>query len=30
MKRGGRILVMSSGASMVLAVPFIKPEDLSM
>jgi NAD(P)-dependent dehydrogenase (short-subunit alcohol dehydrogenase family) len=30
MKRGGRILVMSSGASMVLAVPFIKPEDLSL
>jgi NAD(P)-dependent dehydrogenase (short-subunit alcohol dehydrogenase family) len=29
-KRGGRILVMSSGASMVLAVPFIKPEDLSL
>jgi len=30
MKRGGRILVMSSGASMVLAVPFIKPENLSL
>jgi len=30
MKRGGRVLVMSSGASMVLAVPFIKPEDLSL
>ncbi len=30
MKPGGRILVMSSGASMVLAVPFIKPEDLSL
>jgi NAD(P)-dependent dehydrogenase (short-subunit alcohol dehydrogenase family) len=28
MKRGGRVLVMSSGASMVLAVPFIKPESL--
>jgi NAD(P)-dependent dehydrogenase (short-subunit alcohol dehydrogenase family) len=30
MKRGGRVLVMSSGAAMVLAVPFIKPEDLSL
>ncbi len=30
MKRGGRVLVMSSGASMVLAVPFIKPENLSL
>ena len=30
MKRGGRILVMSSGASMVLAVPFINPENLSL
>jgi NAD(P)-dependent dehydrogenase (short-subunit alcohol dehydrogenase family) len=30
MKPGGRILVMSSGASMVLAVPFIKPENLSL
>ena len=29
MKRGGRVLVMSSGASMVLAVPFIAPESLS-
>jgi NAD(P)-dependent dehydrogenase (short-subunit alcohol dehydrogenase family) len=28
MKRGGRVLVMSSGAAMVLAVPFIKPDDL--
>src|SRR6202161_533978 len=28
MKRGGRVLVMSSGASMVLAVPFIAPESL--
>jgi NAD(P)-dependent dehydrogenase (short-subunit alcohol dehydrogenase family) len=28
MKRGGRVLVMSSGAAMVLAVPFIAPEDL--
>ena len=30
MKPGGRVLVMSSGASMVLAVPFIKPDDLSL
>ena len=30
MKRGGRVLIMSSGASMVLAVPFIKPENLSL
>jgi NAD(P)-dependent dehydrogenase (short-subunit alcohol dehydrogenase family) len=30
MKQGGRILVMSSGASMVLAVPFINPENLSL
>jgi NAD(P)-dependent dehydrogenase (short-subunit alcohol dehydrogenase family) len=28
MKPGGRVLVMSSGASMVLAVPFIAPESL--
>src|SRR5260370_14224924 len=28
MKRGGRVLVMSSGAWMVLAVPFIAPESL--
>ena len=28
MKRSGRVLVMSSGASMVLAVPFIAPESL--
>jgi NAD(P)-dependent dehydrogenase (short-subunit alcohol dehydrogenase family) len=28
MKRGGRVLVMSSGAAMVLAVPHIAPEDL--
>jgi NAD(P)-dependent dehydrogenase (short-subunit alcohol dehydrogenase family) len=28
MKRGGRVLVMSSGAAMVLAVPFIAPESL--
>ena len=28
MKRGGRVLVMSSGASMVLAVPVIAPENL--
>src|ERR1700722_15023058 len=28
MKRGGRVLIMSSGASMVLAVPFITPESL--
>jgi len=28
MKRGGRVLVMSSGASMVLAVPSIAPESL--
>ena len=28
MKRGGRVLVMSSGASMVLAVPLIAPESL--
>src|SRR6202041_2798822 len=30
MKRGGRVLVMSSGAAMVLAVPFIVPENLSL
>ena len=30
MKRDGRVLVMSSGAAMVLAVPFIKPDDLSL
>ena len=30
MKPGGRVLVMSSGAAMVLAVPFIKPDDLSL
>ena len=30
MKRGGRVLVMSSGAAMVLAVPFIAPESLSL
>jgi NAD(P)-dependent dehydrogenase (short-subunit alcohol dehydrogenase family) len=30
MKPGGRVLIMSSGAAMVLAVPFIKPEDLSL
>ena len=30
MKRGGRVLVMSSGAAMVLGVPFIAPEDLSL
>ena len=30
MKPGSRVLVMSSGAAMVLAVPFIKPEDLSL
>jgi NAD(P)-dependent dehydrogenase (short-subunit alcohol dehydrogenase family) len=28
MKRGGRVLIMSSGAAMVLAVPFIAPETL--
>jgi NAD(P)-dependent dehydrogenase (short-subunit alcohol dehydrogenase family) len=28
MKPGSRVLVMSSGAAMVLAVPFIRPEDL--
>jgi NAD(P)-dependent dehydrogenase (short-subunit alcohol dehydrogenase family) len=28
MKHGGRVLIMSSGASMVLSVPFIKPESL--
>jgi NAD(P)-dependent dehydrogenase (short-subunit alcohol dehydrogenase family) len=28
MKQGGRVLVMSSGAAMVLAVPFIAPESL--
>jgi hypothetical protein len=28
MKPGSRVLVMSSGAAMVLAVPFIAPEDL--
>ena len=30
MKGGSRVLVMSSGAAMVLAVPFIKPDDLSL
>jgi NAD(P)-dependent dehydrogenase (short-subunit alcohol dehydrogenase family) len=30
MKRGGRVLVMSSGAAMVLAAPFIAPENLSL
>jgi NAD(P)-dependent dehydrogenase (short-subunit alcohol dehydrogenase family) len=30
MKPDGRVLVMSSGAAMVLAVPFIKPDDLSL
>jgi NAD(P)-dependent dehydrogenase (short-subunit alcohol dehydrogenase family) len=30
MKRGGRVLVMSSGAAMVLAVPLIAPENLSL
>lgn len=30
MKRGSRVLIMSSGAAMVLAVPFIKPDDLSL
>jgi NAD(P)-dependent dehydrogenase (short-subunit alcohol dehydrogenase family) len=30
MSRGGRILVMSSGAAMVLAAPFIKTDDLSL
>ena len=30
MKRGGRVLVMSSGAAMVLGVPYIVPEDLSL
>ncbi len=30
MKRGGRVLVMSSGAAMMLAVPFIAPENLSL
>jgi NAD(P)-dependent dehydrogenase (short-subunit alcohol dehydrogenase family) len=30
MKRGGRVLVMSSGAAMVLAVPFIAAENLSL
>ena len=30
MKQGGRVLVMSSGAAMVLAVPFIAPENLSL
>jgi NAD(P)-dependent dehydrogenase (short-subunit alcohol dehydrogenase family) len=30
MKPGSRVLVMSSGAAMVLAVPFIKPDDLSL
>jgi NAD(P)-dependent dehydrogenase (short-subunit alcohol dehydrogenase family) len=30
MKPGGRVLVMSSGAAMVLAVPFISAEDLSL
>ena len=28
MKRGGRVLIMSSGASMVLSVPYIEPESL--
>jgi NAD(P)-dependent dehydrogenase (short-subunit alcohol dehydrogenase family) len=28
MKPGGRVLIMSSGASMVLAVPYIRPESL--
>ncbi len=28
MKQGGRVLIMSSGAAMVLAVPFIEPESL--
>jgi NAD(P)-dependent dehydrogenase (short-subunit alcohol dehydrogenase family) len=28
MKAGGRVLIMSSGASMVLSVPFIEPESL--
>ncbi len=30
MKRGGRVRVMSSGASIVLAVPFIAPESLAL
>jgi NAD(P)-dependent dehydrogenase (short-subunit alcohol dehydrogenase family) len=30
MKPGGRVLVMSSGAAMVLGVPYIVPEDLSL
>src|ERR1700723_383462 len=30
MRQGGRVLVMSSGAAMVLAVPFIAPENLSL
>jgi len=30
MKRGSRVLIMSSGAAMVLGVPFIAPEDLSL
>jgi NAD(P)-dependent dehydrogenase (short-subunit alcohol dehydrogenase family) len=30
MKPRGRVLVMSSGAAMVLGVPFIKPDDLSL
>jgi NAD(P)-dependent dehydrogenase (short-subunit alcohol dehydrogenase family) len=30
MKPGGRVLVMSSGAAMVLAVPYIAPENLSL
>jgi NAD(P)-dependent dehydrogenase (short-subunit alcohol dehydrogenase family) len=30
MKPGSRVLIMSSGAAMVLAVPFIKPDDLSL
>ena len=30
MKRGSRVLIMSSGAAMVLAVPFIAPENLSL
>jgi hypothetical protein len=30
MKPGSRVLIMSSGAAMVLGVPFIKPDDLSL
>ena len=30
MKRGGRVLVMSSGAAMVLAVPYIPPDNLKL